>query len=103
MALNEKFISADSHVVEPADLWIKRVSKAFFDRAPHFEEHADADSLIIEGIPPIQGVDLMANMADDKLKGRTLDRSRNHIRDESELVDQVVARRGANGYYQNVS
>ena len=81
MALTEKFVSADSHVVEPADLWVKRVSKAFRDRAPHFEEGKDADFMIVEGIPPVQGADLMANMAEDKFRGRTLDRSRNHIKD----------------------
>jgi len=30
----EKFISADSHVVEPADLWTIRMNKRFRDRAP---------------------------------------------------------------------
>jgi hypothetical protein len=28
----ETFISADSHVVEPADLWITRMDKRFRDR-----------------------------------------------------------------------
>ena len=28
MALTEKYISADSHVVEPVDLWTKRVGGA---------------------------------------------------------------------------
>ena len=30
----QPFISADSHVVEPADLWSTRLEKAFRDRAP---------------------------------------------------------------------
>ena len=29
-----KLISADSHVVEPPDLWEKRIDKRFKDRAP---------------------------------------------------------------------
>jgi len=27
-------ISADSHVLEPADLWTKRIERSFRDRAP---------------------------------------------------------------------
>ncbi len=81
MALTEKYISADSHVVEPADLWTKRMGGAWRERAPHFIEGADTDYMIVEGIPPVQGADLMAGMMDDKLKGRALDRSKNHFRD----------------------
>ncbi len=32
----QPIISADSHVVEPADLWSARLDKAFRDRAPYF-------------------------------------------------------------------
>jgi hypothetical protein len=41
----ENFISADSHIVEPADLWLTRMDKRFRDRAPHFEARERGDYL----------------------------------------------------------
>ena len=29
-----KYVSADSHVVEPADFWVSRLDKKFSDQAP---------------------------------------------------------------------
>lgn len=34
----QKVISADSHVLEPPDLWTKALGEAWGDRAPHFTE-----------------------------------------------------------------
>ena len=39
-AQKEMLISADSHVHEPHDLWVKRLPDAFRDRAPTFPERA---------------------------------------------------------------
>ena len=38
-----KLLSSDSHVIEPADLWEKRIDPRFKDRAPRLvhEEHTD--------------------------------------------------------------
>jgi hypothetical protein len=30
----EQYISADSHVLEPATLWLERLDKAYRDKAP---------------------------------------------------------------------
>ena len=91
MTLTEKFISADSHVVEPEDLWTKRMGSSWRERAPHFVSGEDADFMIVEGIPPVQGADLMAGMMDDKLKGRDLDRSKNHFKDvRPESIDPLL-------------
>ena len=48
-------ISSDSHVIEPWDLWIQRVGKAFKDRAPKLERGEDGDRLVLEEVamPPI--------------------------------------------------
>ena len=36
MTLNfERLISADSHVMEPPDLWSKAIGDRYGDRAPH--------------------------------------------------------------------
>ena len=49
-------VSADSHVVEPADLWTNRLDKRFRDRAPHVERGENGtDSFYCEGmylLPP---------------------------------------------------
>ena len=73
----EGFISADSHIVEPGNLWVERVDQRFRERAPRIESRADADYMIAEGLPPMSGADLAGGMANDKVEGRPLDRSRN--------------------------
>src|SRR5215213_4400679 len=39
-------ISSDSHVVEPHDLWQKRVEAKYKDRAPKLVREADTDRLV---------------------------------------------------------
>jgi hypothetical protein len=92
MALNEKFISADSHVVEPEDLWTRRMGGAWRERAPHFIEGADTDYMIVEGIPPVQGADLMAGMMDDN---RPLQKS---FQGRPAGIDRPQAAAGGPGY-----
>ena len=48
--LTSGYVSADGHVVEPADLWTTRMDKQFRDRAPRVESREDADYYVIEGI-----------------------------------------------------
>ena len=48
-------VSADSHVVEPADLWVTRMDKRFRDRAPQVKadpQNGGLASLFIEGGRP---------------------------------------------------
>ena len=51
-----KLISADSHVFEPADLWVERIAKEFRDRAPRVVNDIPGmppgSYFIQEGIPP---------------------------------------------------
>lgn len=61
-ALSTKSVvfSADSHVLEPGDLWTSHIDPAFRERAPHIEHsHTDADGrvskgefMVCEGIDP---------------------------------------------------
>ena len=46
------YVSADGHVVEPADLWTSRMDKRFRDRAPRVESKPEADFYIIDGLEP---------------------------------------------------
>ena len=50
-----KLISADSHVTEPADLWVERIDKKFVDRAPRVLDDVPGQPpgsyFILEGIP----------------------------------------------------
>ena len=46
-------VSADSHVVEPFDLWTERIDRAFLDRAPHVEARDDGvNCFYMEGRRP---------------------------------------------------
>lgn len=45
-----RFVSADSHVVEPRDLFVERASSKFKDRVPRIVSDIDCDYLEIEGL-----------------------------------------------------
>jgi predicted TIM-barrel fold metal-dependent hydrolase len=51
MSLPFKLVSADSHIVEPPDLWQKRIDRKFRDRAPHITLDSGRDAFICEGSP----------------------------------------------------
>jgi hypothetical protein len=64
----ESFISADSHVVEPADLWTTRMHRRFRDRAPHFERGAQGDRWMVEGLNSLP-IGLFGPMVSEKAQG----------------------------------
>jgi len=64
----EKFISADSHVLEPADLWTERMNERFRDRAPHLESRENGDLWVAEGLHKL-AIGLLGPMVNDKEKG----------------------------------
>ena len=45
-----KIISSDSHIIEPEDLWEKRIDKPFRDRAPRVLHEGDTDQWICDGM-----------------------------------------------------
>ena len=45
----EKLISADSHVVEPPDLWESRIDRKFRDRAPRLVREGTIDRWYVDG------------------------------------------------------
>ncbi len=49
-----RMISADSHMLEPADLWVERLDKRFKDRAPHVAPDKDRAGLwfMAPGVTP---------------------------------------------------
>jgi predicted TIM-barrel fold metal-dependent hydrolase len=57
-----RLISADSHVVEPADLWMERLDRAFKDRSPRVvpNEGRPGVSLVAPGILPFPIASLWA-------------------------------------------
>jgi len=64
-------ISADSHVMEPADLWATRLDASWRDRAPRVEKNPDAPgfSFVAPGLPrqPVAGA-FAAGKSGDALK-----------------------------------
>ena len=52
-----KVLSADSHIVEPADFWTRHVNKAFAERAPRARTAANGDvEFIVDGDTPLGSV-----------------------------------------------
>ena len=51
MALHvDRFVSADSHVNEPDDLWVKRMDRRFRDDAPRMEMRDGAKTWVVKGL-----------------------------------------------------
>ena len=65
-----RLVSADSHVLEPPDLWASRVPAQYRDRAPRMERFADGDAWVLEGVDaPINfGLNASAGMDPDAMK-----------------------------------
>lgn len=66
-----RLISADSHVNEPGDLWIKRVPAALRDRAPKMQRFEQGDAWVIEGVkdPITFGLNACAGFEPEQMKG----------------------------------
>jgi predicted TIM-barrel fold metal-dependent hydrolase len=63
------YVSADGHVVEPADLWTTRMDRRFRDRAPRVDSKPDADYYLIDGFPAMP-VGLEGVSMEDKIAGQ---------------------------------
>ena len=76
LADDQTIYSADSHVVEPADLWIEYIEPEFRDRAPHLEHRITRDDgtqtegefLVCDGIAPQRVATFAAADVDDPRK-----------------------------------
>ena len=44
-----KYVSADSHIVEPEDLWVTRMDRRFRQRAPRAEMRSGEKFMVVEG------------------------------------------------------
>ena len=65
-------ISADSHVVEPADLWVTRLEPQFRQRAPRIESLPDGDYQITEGVSRRRVSGAEGGMAIVKMAGEAI-------------------------------
>ncbi|MCH7552739.1 MAG: amidohydrolase [Chloroflexi bacterium] len=64
-----KMISADSHIIEPPDLWTTRLEAKYRDRAPHVETRPDGDYKVTEGTETRRVSGAEGGMAIDKAAG----------------------------------
>lgn len=53
MGIKDGYVSADGHVVEPPDLWTRRMDTRFRHRAPRVESRPEADYYLIDGLAPL--------------------------------------------------
>ena len=63
------YVSADGHVVEPAELWTSRMEARFRDRAPHIETRKSIDFYVVDGLDPV-AVGLDGAALESKIAGR---------------------------------
>jgi len=65
-----RLISADSHVLEPPDLWESRVPERYKSRAPRMERFEEGDAWVLEGVEdPINfGLNASAGMDPSAMK-----------------------------------
>jgi predicted TIM-barrel fold metal-dependent hydrolase len=71
-------ISADTHVVEPADLWVSRLPERLRGRAPHIESRPDGDHKVTEGSPERRISGAEGGMAITKGAGETITAERQY-------------------------
>ena len=103
------YVSADGHVVEPADLWTSRMDKRFRDRAPRVESKPEADFYLIDGLEPLpvglEGVSMEDKLAGDILSpqgGRHADTRPGAWDPQARLVDQEMDHLQAEVIYPGV-
>ncbi len=80
-SITSGYVSADGHVVEPADLWTNRMDQRFRDRAPRVESRPEADYYMIDGVTPFP-VGLEGVTLEDKIAGE-IKSSRGHRHGET--------------------
>lgn len=69
-------LSADSHVVEPRDLWLTRMDKKWRDIAPRIETvDGLGDCMLVDGLPP-RPLAFEGPMIDKKAKGEEIEKIR---------------------------
>ena len=49
MGMDQPLISSDSHVLEPRDLWVRRIDRRFAERAPRIVSLAEGDQWVADG------------------------------------------------------
>ena len=47
-----RYISSDTHIYEPADLWTSRMRGKFADKAPYLDSRPEGDYYMIDGVDP---------------------------------------------------
>jgi predicted TIM-barrel fold metal-dependent hydrolase len=89
---DDKFISADGHVMEPANLWVERMERRFRERAPRVVsgtqlpssstagvDPENTDFFVIDGLLAVDFIDMIGPMANDKALGKPVS-GRSHNR-----------------------
>jgi predicted TIM-barrel fold metal-dependent hydrolase len=91
-----KYISADSHVVEPADFWVTRLDKKFQDQAPRVivKETKDGSSYAFR-IPGLFDLPILAELF---AAGQNLNRSGELLRESADDFKKFVT--SSAGYEQ---
>ena len=80
MATNQ-YYSSDSHIIEPVDLWEKRIDRKFIDRAPHLVREGDLDQWYCDGMAfGSMGVNQQAGVRFEEPEKLTIEGSMDTVR-----------------------
>ncbi len=88
-----KYISADSHVVEPADFWVSRLDKKFSDQAPRviLKDTGAGTPTYAFRLPGMFDLPILAELF---AAGQNTDSSRELLRDDSESFKKFATTAG---------
>lgn len=68
-----RYISSDTHVYEPPDLWTARMRGKFTDKAPRIDSRPEADFYIVDGLDPIPCVGIDAAKLEQRIAEGEID------------------------------
>jgi len=88
-----KYVSADSHVVEPADFWVARLDKKFSEQAPRVivKDTGAGTSTYAFRLPGLFDLPILAELF---AAGQNMDSSRELLRDDSESFKKFATTAG---------
>lgn len=70
-----RYISSDTHIYEPPDLWTGRMRGKFKDKAPWIDSRPEGDFYIVDGVDPVPCAGTDAANLEQKIAGREVEAS----------------------------
>ena len=82
-----RYISSDTHIYEPADLWASRMRGKFADKVPRIDSRPEGDFYIVDGVVPQPCGSAGANLEQKIAQGKIGERPARHDDARKEASD----------------